>query len=151
MAYRVTVDCLMTWFAATPQSTLAVPRLRSASFTHMSYEPALATSVSHQMGHGGPFDDGLYHPNGSVDIRFENGVYKADLRLELFGATRSAEVVVPSDTQVPFLLQVDQGTLGFENVGTAAVFQGVFAAGQNDSLALSFVKLVGRLSRLATK
>ncbi|HEY3665059.1 MAG TPA: hypothetical protein VGL19_03625 [Polyangiaceae bacterium] len=142
LSYGVTLDCLLTWFPSKPGSNLSGPRLHGATFRRLSDEAGLSVRVPHLVKLAG-----IFGPFGSVDVGVENGLFKAEVRLELFGAVRQAKLTIPPNAQVPFMLYVEQGNDGFENEGTAGVFQGVFASDRGPFFTLGLANLIDLLKR----
>ena len=127
--YRVTVNCLVSWFPTDAESTQTSPILRSATFTHLSSD--VARAHEHRLYDSVRFSDlSIYGPNCDVTFSVDGGLFMANIRLELFGETRTEDMVLQPSSRVPFLLQTHQGNNSLSAtpiVGTTGVFQGVIS------------------------
>lgn len=148
LTYGLEVEWLLTWY---PKRSNDNPiKIRGGTFRHKTSDDPfeVGNKVNYLLGQGAEGDGDPISPNNIVAAFItvgvsKEGIFQADLQLNVGSASRSKGLILRPDTITPFMINVAARGDNPEIRDTAAVLQGVITAGQRIGLLDLLDRIIG--------
>ena len=144
--YSLDVELLLTWFPLTTDASLKEPRMigLNAKFSTKDFPPLTAQGL--RLDGGNPQSLIAFTVAAFAEIRVNSdGIFEADLELDIGGARRKKLLQLPANTRSPFMINLSAPGDDQLTQHTAAVFQGVFTTTPLPSLLVEVSAITKRI------
>ena len=133
--YSLELQWTFAWFPVRESSELKEVRMRGGASLHRSITPLgyfLVDSPGLVPGQDALDAFGRIRAFALIGVG-SNGLYQADLHMNIGSSVLDRRLILPPNTTTPFMMNVRYRGEIEEFKGTAAVLQGVFSAGSRPS------------------